>query len=364
MAGHAVRGACGHHAFPGKRLMRSPVLHPVGLFADRGRGAPVLADGWVSFTGYQEISLAGGGEPSFGNLGAAEAERRFPERVAALTGARAPFAGVSLERPRIAAVVNVTPDSFSDGGQFSDPASAIDRVAELAEAGADIIDIGGESTRPGAAEISVGEELRRVIPVIEAAVGLGLPVSVDTRRAEVMREAIAAGVSVVNDVTALSGDAAALEAVASSSASVVLMHMQGTPATMQERPGYRLASAEIFGWLESRVEACIAAGIGRDRIAVDPGIGFGKTDAHNIEILERGALFHGLGCAVMIGVSRKSFIGRLARVAGPADRLAGTVMATAIALSRGVQLHRVHDAADIRQALAVWRAVTGECPGG
>lgn len=344
--------------------MRNSVLHPVGLLADRGEGVRTLAGGWASFTEYQEISLAGGGEPSFGSLGAAEADRRFPERVTALTSARLPFAGVSLERPRIVAVVNVTPDSFSDGGRFSDSASAIDRVAELVEAGADIVDIGGQSTRPGAAEISVGEELRRVMPVVEAAVGSGLPVSVDTWRAEVMREAIAAGVSVVNDVTALSGDEAALAAVAGSSASVVLMHMQGTPATMQDRPRYRLASAEIFGWLESRVEACVTAGIGRDRIAVDPGIGFGKTDAHNVEILERGALFHGLGCAVMIGVSRKSFIGRLAQVAGPADRLAGTVMATAIALSRGVQLHRVHDAADIRQALAVWQAVTGEQPGG
>ncbi len=338
--------------------MRNSVLHPVGLLADGGKQA--LAGGWVSFAEYQEISLAGGGEPSFGILGAAEADRRFPERVAALTSARPPFAGVSLERPRIVAVVNVTPDSFSDGGRFSDPASAIDRVAELVEAGADIVDIGGQSTRPGAAEISVGEELRRVMPVVEAAVGSGLPVSVDTWRAEVMREAIAAGVSVVNDVTALSGDAAALETVAGSSASVVLMHMQGTPATMQDRPRYRLASAEVIGWLESRVEACVSAGIGRDRIAVDPGIGFGKTDAHNVEILERGALFHGLGCAVMIGVSRKSFIGRLAQVAGPADRLAGTVMATAIALSRGVQLHRVHDVADIRQAIAVWQAVAGE----
>ena len=350
--------------------MRSSLLHPVGLFADRaaapgaGARARTLAGGWVSFAGYQEIDLAGGGAPSFRSLGAADAERRFPERAAALTGARPPFAGIGLERPRIVGVVNVTPDSFSDGGQFDDPAAAIDRVAELAEAGAGIVDIGGESTRPGAADTSVAEELRRVLPVVEAAAGLGLPVSVDTRRAEVMREAIAAGASVVNDVTALAGDPAALEAVAGSQASVVLMHMQGTPATMQDGPRYRLASAEIFRWLEDRVGACVAAGIGRGRIAVDPGIGFGKTDAHNVEILERAALFHGLGCAVMIGVSRKSFIGRLARVAGPADRLAGTVMATAVALSRGVQLHRVHDAADIRQALAVWQAVADERPDG
>ena len=171
-----------------------------------------------------------------------------------------------------------------------------------------------------------------------------------------MRTAIAAGASIVNDITALTGDPDSLATIAATDVSVMLMHMQGTPETMQRAPAYRLASFDIFHWLKARLDVCDAAGIPRYRIAVDPGIGFGKTDVHNIELLTRAAVFHGLGCAVGIGVSRKSFIGRIAGVEAPKDRLPGTLAATGMALSRGVQIHRVHDVADVRQAVAVWNA--------
>lgn len=277
--------------------------------------------------------------------------------MARLEAPRAPFAGLTLDRPRLMGIVNVTPDSFSDGGDYADPQSARSRVLQLAEDGADIVDIGGESTRPGAAPTPVAEEIDRVMPAVEAARSAGLVVSVDTRRAEVMRTAIAAGAQIVNDVTALTHDADALSVVAGSSASLVLMHILGTPDTMQIDPDYRLASYDICHWLGTRVAACAAAGIAPARIAVDPGIGFGKTDAHNMEILDRAGMLHGLGCAVAVGVSRKSFIGRIAGVASPKDRLPGTIAATLVALSRGVQIHRVHDVAAARQALSIWMAL-------
>ena len=175
-----------------------------------------------------------------------------------------------------------------------------------------------------------------------------------------MTAAIEAGAAIVNDITALTGDSASLETVAASGASVVLMHMQGTPETMQRAPAYALASHDVFRWLDARVAACVAAGIPRARIAVDPGIGFGKTDLHNMDILDRAGLFHSTGCAVVFGVSRKSFIGRIAGVDDPKDRLPGTIAATIMALDRGVQIHRVHDVAALRQAVSVWMARNAE----
>ena len=346
---------------PRRAAARSAVLNPAGFLTGAAAAAALadgaaanLAGGQVAFSTVEEIGTAA--TPAFRLIGLAEASRRFSRRMALLSGERMPFAGVEIDRPRIVAAVNATPDSFSGGD--GDPPRAIDRAHELVEAGADIVDIGGESTRPGAEPVSVSQELRRVLPVIEAV--RGAPVSVDTRRAEVMRQALAAGAAIVNDVSALTGDPESLETVAASRASVILMHMQGDPRTMQLAPTYRLASFDIFRWLERRVAACLAAGIERDRIAVDPGIGFGKSDDHNVELLDRAGSFHGLGCAVMIGASRKSFIGRIADAANPRDRVPGTVMATAIALSRGVQLHRVHDVGEIRQAVAIWQAMTAE----
>ena len=202
-------------------------------------------------------------------------------------------------------------------------------------------------------------ELDRVIPVVRGLASAGITTSVDTRRAAVMAQAIGAGARIVNDVTALAGDADSLAVVAGSDASVVLMHMQGTSETMQDDPHYDHAPYEVYRALEARVAACAAAGIPAARIAVDPGIGFGKTLAHNMQIIDAFALFHGLGCAVMAGASRKSFIGRLDPGTDPGGRLPGSIAATVLAAGQGVQLHRVHDVAETRQALAVWQAAAG-----
>jgi dihydropteroate synthase len=264
---------------------------------------------------------------------------------------------LSLDRPRIMGVINTTPDSFSDGGRFADPARAIAHGLALIEAGADILDIGGESTRPGAAPISLAEELDRTIPVVEALARTGAVVSIDTRHAAVMRAALAAGARIVNDITALSGDPESLATIAASEAAVVLMHMQGEPRTMQQEPRYRDAPLDIYDGLSARVAACAAAGIERARLAVDPGIGFGKTVRHNVEILADLALYHGLGAAVLLGVSRKSFIGRLSRGEDAANRLAGSLAAALAGLDRGVQIIRAHDVAETAQAVAIWRAI-------
>ena len=269
-----------------------------------------------------------------------------------------PFSGLALTRPRIMGVVNVTPDSFSDGGQTFDAGAAIARGEAFREAGADILDVGGESTRPGAAPVSVEAELNRVLPVVRGLAG-GAVVSVDTRRARVMKAACEAGASIVNDVTALSGEADSLAVAAEAGAAVVLMHMKGEPATMQTAPAYADAALDVYDYLAERIAACEAAGIARPRIAVDPGIGFGKTLAHNLRILSRLALFRGLGCAVAFGVSRKSFIARLSRNAPVGERLAGSLAASLAGMARGAHILRVHDVAETRQALDVWEAIDG-----
>ncbi|MGF1641335.1 MAG: dihydropteroate synthase [Rhodospirillales bacterium] len=261
-------------------------------------------------------------------------------------------------------VVNVTPDSFSDGGETAETAAAIDRGLALADEGADIIDVGGESTRPGAVPVAIEDELARVVPVVRDLAARGLLVSVDTRRAEVMAAAITAGARIVNDVTALAGDARALGVVADAGVGVVLMHMQGDPRTMQLAPVYRDPAGEIHSWLARRIAVCRDAGISGDRIAVDPGIGFGKTVEHNVDILARLRLFRDLGTAVLVGVSRKSFIAALSAGEPPRKRRAGSIAAILAAVQRGADIVRVHDVADTRQALAVWRAIgrAGEDP--
>jgi dihydropteroate synthase len=269
----------------------------------------------------------------------------------------ASFAGLALSKPRIMGIVNVTPDSFSDGGEAFRVSDALERGRAMLVAGADILDIGGESTRPGAEPVSIGEELERVLPVIEGLVAAGALVSIDSRRATVMRAAIAAGARIVNDVTALTGDAEALETVAATDADVVLMHMQGEPQTMQANPTYEDAPADIRDYLAARIDACEAAGIGRVRIAVDPGIGFGKTLDHNLQILSRLDELHALGCAVVLGASRKTFIGRLSGVEDAARRAPGSIAAALAARARGAQIFRVHDVAETRQALDVWEAI-------
>lgn len=268
-----------------------------------------------------------------------------------------------LPRPRgearslVMGVVNVTPDSFSDGGDFATPDAAIAKGRAMIAEGADLLDIGGESTRPGARPVDPGEEAARVLPVIEALAGDGVPISIDTRNASTMHWAIAAGARLVNDVSALTHDPHAIRTVADSGVGVVLMHSQSDPQTMQRDPTYGFAPLDVFDALEERIEACVAHGIGRDRIIVDPGIGFGKTIHHNLAILERLALFHGLGCPILLGVSRKSFIGKLSRGEAPKERGPGSLAAALDGIAQGAGIVRVHDVAAMAQALAVIRAV-------
>lgn len=254
-------------------------------------------------------------------------------------------------------VLNITPDSFSDGGDTPGFELALTHARALKGEGADIVDVGGESTRPGARPVGLDEELGRVIPVIERLAGQGVCVSVDTRHAAVMAAAIAAGAAIINDISALQGDGQSLDVVASSNACVVLMHMRGDPATMQDDPVYGDVVAEVRDYLEERISACLAAGIARHRIAIDPGIGFGKTLQHNIELLKNLDTFSTLGCPLVLGVSRKSFIGRLSGEDVAARRLGGSLAAGLGGVARGAAILRVHDVAQTRQALAVWQAV-------
>jgi dihydropteroate synthase len=273
---------------------------------------------------------------------------------------RPPIAGVALDRPRIMGVVNVTPDSFSDGGRWLEPEAAIAHGLQLAAEGADILDIGGESTRPGAEPVGIEEELRRVIPVIAALAGqVRVPISIDTRNAEVMRRAADVGARIINDVAALGHDPNALRVAAETGLAVVLMHAQGDPRTMQLDPHYDNVVLDVCDWLEARVAACEAAGIARERIVVDPGIGFGKTVEHNLALLGSLSIFHGLGCPILLGASRKSFIGRLSGGAPADQRLPGSVAAALLGVAQGAQVLRVHDVAATRQALAVWEAAEG-----
>jgi dihydropteroate synthase len=274
------------------------------------------------------------------------------------------FAGLSLDRPRLMGVINVTPDSFSDGGEAFAAEAAIARGLQLWREGADIIDVGGESTRPGAAPVGVRDELERVIPVVRGLAAAGVLVSIDTRHARVMAASIEAGARIVNDVTALTGDAGALPLVARCGVSAVLMHMQGDPRTMQDAPAYEHAADEVRAWLADRVDACRAAGVPKSHLAVDPGIGFGKTVAHNLDILGRLSLYRDIGCALVVGVSRKSIIARLSRgEPPPKQRVAGSLAAGLAALQRGAHILRVHDVAETRQAVDVWQAIgqAGDC---
>ena len=279
-------------------------------------------------------------------------------RMELLTASRAPFAGLAMDRAAVMGVINVTPDSFSDGGDHLDPARAIESGLEMWEAGADILDVGGESTRPGAEPISLQEEMDRVLPVIEGLKAQGARVSLDSRHAKVMRAGAAAGAAILNDVTALEGDPESLQVAAETG----FMHMQGEPQTMQKEPSYSDCLSEVFTYLEQRIDACEAAGIPRERIAVDPGIGFGKTIAHNLELLQALGAFQGLGCPLLLGVSRKRFIGRLSRDEQAKQRLPGSLAAALTGRARGAQIFRVHDVPETRQALTLFSVIEGMEP--
>ncbi len=334
-AGRERRRAGGRIGFTaGEVLWREP-----GRVAARVADAPAVA-AWID------------------GLGDSASARALRETWARLEAPRAPVAGVAMDAPAIMGVVNVTPDSFSDGGDHADAAAAIAHGRALAEAGAAILDLGGESTRPGAEPVSPEDEAARVVPVVAGLAGLGVPLSIDSRRASVMAAALEAGAAIVNDVSALGHDPASLGLVAAAGAPVILMHSRGDPRTMQDDPVYDDAPLDVYDALAARVDACLAAGIARSRILVDPGIGFGKSPTgHNVEILRDLALYHGLGCPVLLGVSRKSFIARLSAGEPPKSRLPGSLAAGLAGLDQGVQILRVHDVAETAQALAVWRAL-------
>jgi dihydropteroate synthase len=265
---------------------------------------------------------------------------------------------MTMPAPELMGVVNVTPDSFSDGGLFLDPDAAIEHGRELEAAGALILDVGGESTRPGAEEVPVDEELRRVEPVISGLAGGEAAISIDTSKAAVAAAALAAGAEIVNDVTALRGDPEMAALCAERGATVVLMHMLGTPRTMQDAPRYEDVVSDVKAFLAARLEAAIAAGIEEERVWLDPGVGFGKTAEHNLELLRRLAELRDLGRPLVVGTSRKSFIGKVDG-SGAGERLGGTIASSVLAAAEGADVLRVHDVAEVGQAMAVAGAILG-----
>ena len=292
-------------------------------------------------------------------------EARFDEAMAAdwsrLTSPRAPLQlgerTIRLDQPQVMGIVNATPDSFSDGGSFADANEAAEAGALMAQQGAAIIDVGGESTRPGASTVWEGDEVERVVPVIQQLAAAGNAVSIDTRKSGVMTAAFDAGAAMVNDVSALTWDPQSAELVAKTNVPVVLMHHRGDPATMQDAPRYDDVLVEVYEWLEDRIDAAVEAGIARENILVDPGIGFGKTVAHNLELLNGLALFHSLGCPVILGASRKRMIGALSGEAPADQRLPGSLALALKAVEQGAQIVRVHDVPETVQALKVWRGL-------
>jgi dihydropteroate synthase len=259
---------------------------------------------------------------------------------------------------RLMGVVNVTPDSFSDGGLFLDPVAAIAHGRELAAAGAEILDVGGESTRPGAKSVAAEEELRRVVPVIEGLRELECGISIDTSKAAVAAAALDAGATIVNDVTALRGDPEMAQLCVERGATIVLMHMLGEPRTMQQDPRYGDVVGEVKAFLAERLGAAVGSGVAEERVWLDPGIGFGKTAAHNMELLRRLSELRELGRPLVVGTSRKSFIGKLDGSAA-GERLGGTIASSVLAAAEGAEVLRVHDVAEVRQALAVAAAILG-----
>ncbi len=328
-------------------------LRPIAMTdAARPAGALTLAGGWCWF---DRVEVLERGRPAqllpVSDFAAHE--------LALLTSARPAFGGLAMERPQIMGILNVTPDSFSDGGLFLRPEAAVMQARKMA-AGADILDIGGESTRPGAAEVAADDEIARTAPVIAALRdgGLDLPISIDTRKAAVAQAAFAAGATILNDVTALQFDPAMAGAAAALGGPVILMHSIASPETMQDDPRYDDVLLDVYDALAARLAEAQAAGIARERLAIDPGIGFGKTLEHNLALLNRLSLFHGLGVPVLLGASRKRFIGTIGAEAEAARRMPGSLAVALAGVAQGAQMIRVHDVAETRQALSLWQAVT------
>ncbi len=271
--------------------------------------------------------------------------------------AKTPFSAISPD-PQIMGVVNVTPDSFSDGGSFINKNKAIERGLQLVAEGATILDIGGESTRPGAEVVDIEEEISRVVPVIEGLVGEVPYISIDTRNAKTMQAAINSGANIVNDISGLTYDPLSIDVVSDAQVPVILMHSQGSPQCMQDNPNYNNVIEDIYSFFEERLEALSLNRIEIKNVVLDPGIGFGKTDEHNLLILRNISKFHGLGASLMLGTSRKSFIGRLSEGEVADDRLGGSLSSALWGLSQGVQIFRVHDVKETRQAFKIFLEIT------
>ncbi|MGB0557428.1 MAG: dihydropteroate synthase [Paracoccaceae bacterium] len=274
-----------------------------------------------------------------------------------LCAPRPPIAGVSMTVPSIMGILNVTPDSFSDGGQYQSTDAAIAQGSALAQMGADFIDVGGESTRPGALEIPAEEEIYRIEPVIKALQGITSAISIDTRKAAVAEVALSAGAKLVNDVSGFQFDAKLLPLCAEKSVPVCVMHSQGLPETMQNNPSYDNIVLDVYDFLHVQIERLVNAGVPRSQIIADPGIGFGKTMRHNLALLQKISLFHGLGVAVLLGMSRKGFIGKITGEEDARNRVIGSVAAAMVGASQGVQIFRVHDVKETRQAFDVRQTV-------
>jgi dihydropteroate synthase len=340
-------------------------VEPLGLLHGRAAALAIAADVALPLAGgpaaFTMVRLLAPDAPA-APLPLSDVPDAWQAQVLALTQPVPPFAGLPADRPLVMGIVNVTPDSFSDGGQHFDTRTAIAAGHAMLEAGAGILDIGGESTRPGAAPVSVEEEIARVLPVLRE-LAKAAPVSIDTRNAATMRAALEAGAEIVNDVTALRHDPDAARVVAEAECSVVLMHMKGTdPRTMQQDIAYDDVVMEVAEFLAERIAFAEAAGIPRHRIAVDPGIGFGKRMPQNLALIERLPLLVGLGCPVLFGASRKRFIGELSGVERAEDRVAGSIAAAIAAAQRGAAILRVHDVAETVQALAVLAACEAGAP--
>ena len=324
-----------------------------------------LAGGLNWFAAAELIKLEGQKRASTELVSVEGIEDRFDEDIArqwaALTSPRPALQlgerTIRLDQPQVMGILNVTPDSFSDGGLFEDSNAAAEAGADMARDGAAIVDVGGESTRPGAKTVWEGDEIERIAPVIRQLAAGGTAVSADTRKADVMTAALEAGARMINDVSALTYDDRSAGVIAASSAPVVLMHHKGAPETMQDNPRYDDVLVEVYLWLEERIQAAEAAGIARGKILIDPGFGFGKNVAHNLELMNGLALFHSLGCPLVVGASRKRTIGALSGEA-PVDRRLGGSIAFAIkAAEQGAQIMRVHDVFETVQALRIWRGL-------
>ncbi|UXX82328.1 dihydropteroate synthase [Roseovarius pelagicus] len=319
----------------------------------RTTGALTLAGGWTWFDTVEETQRGGTSRL----IAAAELPDDLRQR---LTSPRAPIATLDFATPKLMGILNVTPDSFSDGGAHNTFADAVNRARAMVAEGAHIIDVGGESTRPGAADVTEAEEIARTAPVIAAMrAAMDVPISIDTRKTAVAQAATDAGATLVNDVAGFRFDPALAPFCVASRLPVCVMHAQGDPATMQKNPRYDHVALDVYDFLAERVSALTALGIPRAQIIVDPGIGFGKTQAHNLTLMQNLSLFHGLGCPILLGASRKRFIGDIGGTPEAGARMPGSVAVALAGIAQGVQVLRVHDVDATRAALALWRAVTG-----